>query len=264
MNHSYLPYSYMSYLDITAKESSHDLLANPGALIKNVFGEINLNSPISPIIFLTDFTQKGYVFVHKGCTSIIGYSAKYLIDGGLDAFLEKLYEPDFKIINEEIFKKNVEILHDIRNEATFDYIFCHSYRLKHKDGKYITLLQRVLYLVSGQNNPVGAIGYVSDVSMFNNDQTVHRVEHINNTQAGRQREIVFQNYFYHNPEHKTISKRELEVLKWITEGFSSKQIADRLNISPNTVNNHRRKMLQKTNSKNTAELLHYAVKERLL
>lgn len=63
---------------------------------------------------------------------------------------------------------------------------------------------------------------------------------------------------------KLLSKREVEILKWIVEGYSSKQIADKLFLSTSTVNTHRQNMLRKTNSQNSAELLRYAINQKLL
>ena len=52
-----------------------------------------------------------------------------------------------------------------------------------------------------------------------------------------------------------LTLRELEVLQFIAQGFSSKQIADKLFISENTVSNHRRNMLRKRGAKSSAELV---------
>ncbi len=46
--------------------------------------------------------------------------------------------------------------------------------------------------------------------------------------------------------HSNLTKRELEIVKLISEGFSSKCIAEKLFISFHTVNTHRQKMIEKT------------------
>ena len=51
------------------------------------------------------------------------------------------------------------------------------------------------------------------------------------------------------------TKREKEVLHLIGEGYSTKQIADKLNISINTVETHRRHLLEKIQVKNSMELI---------
>ena len=61
-----------------------------------------------------------------------------------------------------------------------------------------------------------------------------------------------------------MSRRERCVLGYMAEGESSKQIAWRLKISENTVSNHRKNMLRKTNTKNVAELIAFACRRDLI
>jgi len=61
-----------------------------------------------------------------------------------------------------------------------------------------------------------------------------------------------------------LTRRELEILKWIMDGLASKQIAERLHISIHTVNAHRKNMLRKTNCTNFSEIVKYAIKHNLL
>lgn len=56
-----------------------------------------------------------------------------------------------------------------------------------------------------------------------------------------------------------ISKKEREILKYITEGLSSQEIAEKLALSVRTVSNHRANILRKTDVKNTAELVRLAM-----
>lgn len=60
-----------------------------------------------------------------------------------------------------------------------------------------------------------------------------------------------------------LSFREKQILKHIASGKLSKQIADDLQISKNTVDTHRRNMIQKANAQNTTELVERAYLEGL-
>jgi DNA-binding NarL/FixJ family response regulator len=62
----------------------------------------------------------------------------------------------------------------------------------------------------------------------------------------------------------SLSKREKEILLKICEGLSNHEIADALFISKRTVDKHRANLLAKTGSKNTASLILYAIKNRLI
>jgi len=61
-----------------------------------------------------------------------------------------------------------------------------------------------------------------------------------------------------------LSNRELEVLQLICEGYTNQEIADKLFISSRTVDNHRAVIIDKTNSKNTAGLVAFAIKNKIV
>jgi DNA-binding NarL/FixJ family response regulator len=57
-----------------------------------------------------------------------------------------------------------------------------------------------------------------------------------------------------------ITQREKDILYYICKGFSNAEIAGKLSISKRTVDKHRENLLQKTQSRNTANLVTYAIK----
>lgn len=61
-----------------------------------------------------------------------------------------------------------------------------------------------------------------------------------------------------------LTKRETQVLIEICNGLSNNEISELLYISPKTVEGHRNNLLAKTNSKNTANLVMYAIKHKLV
>ncbi|MBS2100655.1 response regulator transcription factor [Carboxylicivirga linearis] len=60
----------------------------------------------------------------------------------------------------------------------------------------------------------------------------------------------------------TLSKREIEVLREICNGLTNEEIAEKLFISALTVKGHRSNLLSKTNCKNSASLVMYAIKNK--
>jgi DNA-binding NarL/FixJ family response regulator len=77
---------------------------------------------------------------------------------------------------------------------------------------------------------------------------------------------VIQKFKHRENESKTanLSKREKEILFKICEGFSNQEIAETLFISKRTVDKHRANLLGKTNSKNTASLILFAIRNKLI
>ena len=68
----------------------------------------------------------------------------------------------------------------------------------------------------------------------------------------------------HESRSANLSKREKEILVKICEGLSNQEIADTLFISKRTVDKHRANLLGKTNSKNTASLILFAIRNKLI
>lgn len=61
-----------------------------------------------------------------------------------------------------------------------------------------------------------------------------------------------------------LSEREIEVLKLLVSGLQNKEIADKLNISINTVLTHRKNITQKTGIKSVSGLTIYAVLKKII
>jgi len=62
----------------------------------------------------------------------------------------------------------------------------------------------------------------------------------------------------------SLSQRELEIIKLISEGLTNRQIADNLFLSTHTVNTHRKNIMSKLGINNTAGIVIYAVKENII
>jgi len=64
--------------------------------------------------------------------------------------------------------------------------------------------------------------------------------------------------------HESLSHREYQVFQLIAAGRSVKEIADQLELSPNTVSTYRSRILEKTGASNDVGIAMYAVRHQLL
>lgn len=108
----------------------------------------------------------------------------------------------------------------------------------------------------------GAVGYVTKGS--SKEELFHALKEISEGRKYICKEIkdVLAEQELHNNERsgygiKLLSRRELEIIPFIRKGFSSKQIAQTLNISVKTIEVHRYNILKKLKLKNTAALVNY-------
>ena len=65
--------------------------------------------------------------------------------------------------------------------------------------------------------------------------------------------------FFSNNSNQLITQREIEVIQLIAEEYTTNEIADKLCLSPHTIENHRNRILLKLDVKNTAGLVKKAM-----
>jgi DNA-binding NarL/FixJ family response regulator len=83
---------------------------------------------------------------------------------------------------------------------------------------------------------------------------------ISKTLAESYRELISDN----DDPYDRLNDREREVLQLIAEGYTNKQIADILFISPKTVDNHRTHLMRKLNVHSAADLVRWATKRGIV
>jgi DNA-binding NarL/FixJ family response regulator len=66
------------------------------------------------------------------------------------------------------------------------------------------------------------------------------------------------------PPKDNLTQREMEVLNAVSRGMSNNMIAERLGISPKTVDNHRTNLMRKLKVHSTATLLVRAIRDRII
>lgn len=73
------------------------------------------------------------------------------------------------------------------------------------------------------------------------------------------------NNMYARPQHGMpfLTRKEKAVIKYLMEGYSSKEIASHLDVSPRTVETHRANVLNKFNLRNTTELVKKIVEQKI-
>ena len=64
---------------------------------------------------------------------------------------------------------------------------------------------------------------------------------------------------FNNSDDNLLTPREKEILKMISDGCTSSEIAEKLFLSKRTIDTHRTHLIQKLNLKSLPELIKYAI-----
>jgi two-component system response regulator NreC len=67
-----------------------------------------------------------------------------------------------------------------------------------------------------------------------------------------------------SPLLASLTEREVEIIKLVSQGFTNKEMADKLFISPRTADTHRTNIMRKLDLHNVAEMVRFAFKNKLV
>lgn len=260
--------TYKEYLQLVAGNSPSDIKKKSALVITRFHKQSIIPSYFLPITFLVDYATQKYIYIEKTCFSMIGKPDKYYYKEGIKAFWKQTDPVDFAIINEKVFPYNINFITKIPTEKYPDYIFTHNFRMYKPSGETVMLLQRSSFVPAREGRmPAGVIGVVFDITHYKSaNSIIHTIEETSIVDNKTVFNLLYKKAYPIRNNFSVISltKRETVILKMIAKGNGSKQIAADLGISINTVNNHRKNILQKTNCKTSTALLKQAIQYELI
>jgi len=162
--------------------------------------------------------------------------------------LQKKYRLEFQFF---------QLINAVPVSERVDYQVITKLRIRNREGKYINVKHRLLYIDSSEDRSIWLAlclyNVLYDHPDFNIPQGI-----IVNIKTGK---IIDNNQQRFND---ILSDREKEILQLIKHGRRSKEIADKLKLSINTVNRHRQNIFQKLNVTNALEACRIAETTGLL
>ncbi len=201
-------------------------------------------------IFMTDYQQMKYAYISPGIKNIIGYSPDQFMQLGLESFFQTVH-PDDKSKLKTVHKMMFDYFYNTPKEERKNLKFDYNLRIRTIEQKYIHLLHQITFVkLTIDGEPALDYSTCTDISKYKNDNNVKLTiyKHKNN---------VFNQIFEYNIADNEISltKRQSEIMELISQGMTSKQIAEKLFISFDTVKNHRRNIIMNSCTKNMAETM---------
>jgi len=204
-------------------------------------------------VIVLDLYQKKYIFLRS---RYIEPFNNPLIDHDPQdpMYYSQFIHPDDLPIVMDSYKKAFTFFLSRPEEERKDYKLIQNFRQRDKYGKYLNLILQLVVLELDKKGNIWLALILDDLLPDKiSFEGVNR--RLINLKTGKI--CLFKNEL--EPNKKTIlSTREVEVLGLVSKGFASKEIADKLFLSVNTVNNHRQNILEKVKASNTSEAVNYA------
>jgi DNA-binding CsgD family transcriptional regulator len=216
---------------------------------------------ISPCLtWILNVRTGRYTFVSEQAERLLGYPTHSFTKRGIELTCQLLHPEDADLFCRfmgQIWKYLVSLPANRREAHQYN---C-DYRLRKSDGSYVRLLEKTIVLQTDRKgNITHLLGVCTDITDWkkNDSMTAFVISDqdtlcLTCTSANEQLEPA-----------QLLSKRQKEILKLVASGYNSKQIADQLCISFHTVNRHRQNIIEKTQRKNTGELVQFAINNGII
>ena len=137
------------------------------------------------------------------------------------------------IINPSLIQNNLKTFNQLKKQ--FDTTQWIGFVYAHYDQQFLSMFDAMITISDTAGNIVSSINKALDSTDSKTEQLAD-----------------------------VLSDREIDVLKLLATGLANKEIADKLNISINTVITHRKNISQKTGIKSVSGLTIYAVLKKLI
>lgn len=227
---------------------------------------INIKSFNNSYIFynqfylINDLFENRIAYIHPNIESVTGYNHRDLLT--YDQFLNFIHPDDSETVIDNSrmiistckqYKEKYEPFHP-------KIIFSIDFRYRHINGEYIKLnRQTTCFSIDKLGNLVFSIDLFTEVknSINNKELKINLLEEVKYN-------FELDNILEKFHKRIRITKREIDILRLLSEGESATTIAKKLCLSIHTIISHRKHMIEKTGTKNTADLVRYAIKNGLI
>jgi DNA-binding CsgD family transcriptional regulator len=180
----------------------------------------------------------------------------------LEQLIERIHPDDIPFMQQCEHRIADFLRNAVAPDKVVNYKVSYCLRQKVKDGSYrLFLMQTSTLQTTPEGSLLKVLGVHTDISHISAENNFHL------SLLGMNGEPSF---FIKNVSDETslsrqdvpcpFTPRELQVVKLLGEGFIAKEIAAQLHVSVETVITHRKNMIQKTGTKNTAGLVVFCVR----
>jgi len=206
-------------------------------------------------VSIFDLAKMEHAYLSANFADLLGWDPEKVLSPENEYIDQRMHPDDLAHLNRvswQFFEIILRVDPVWREQMKFIKLIM-DYRTLGKDGNYVRVIEQHKLLELDKYGNAWLSMSVLDLSPDQDLNSLCRYRLVN-TQSGE---------LYHFPSVESLAEqklsfREKEILQLLAKGLISKQIADKLFISVNTVNTHRQRIIEKLNVSNTVEAVQHA------
>jgi DNA-binding CsgD family transcriptional regulator len=216
--------------------------------------ELDAYLPYSSTFFCITNTQNlSFEYISKNMAACLGLDYDVMKNKGMNYFWSRMHPDDLEPWLQALNELMKFTLSDISVEERSKMSYTWNYRIKNGNDVYVNIIQNTTPLeFDVKDKPIIGLAHYTVLDSKINLQVSATAKLLN---ENNEYETKYFNNFSQKLLSDGISNRERDVVRLLVLNYSSKAIADKLNISSNTVDTHRRNILKKLNISSTGELI---------
>ena len=239
--------------------------AEAGSFISEDFNIVeqigNFFSAGSYYYYLLNFDNYTMEYVSDNVENVLGISKESF---SVDAMLGTYHPEDLSAMHDKEQRAAHFLFNEIRPNQIIDYKVVYLNRIISRTGEEKTILHQAKAIkVSDKGKIHKVVGLHTDISYLN-VPIDHKISFISSKYPSYYSVSTTSNNKIEETKENLFSKRELEIIKLISKGFTLDEIGNTLHISPLTVQTHKRNILKKAKAKNTVHLITNCIREGIV
>ncbi|WP_439484422.1 LuxR C-terminal-related transcriptional regulator [Cyclobacterium plantarum] len=211
--------------------------------------------------FIYHFSRSKYVYVESRIEPILQFTPREMMGSQKNFFLSRMH-PDDLHQHQQAMKEWQKFFFRLPISERNYYSTSFDFRFRKKNGQYQRMLQQLIFIEhDSEGNLLYSLEKCTLISHW--EKTKDLVLCVCGPNANK---ILISNHTRRlNKKNRQIfTPSEIRILKLLSNGLNSLEVANQLNISVHTVNTHRRNMLRKTGINSTILLVKFAKNNDLL
>lgn len=213
-----------------------------------------LSTVLNQIVYAIDFRTMSFIHLSKNVKEVFGLEYDYVSENGPMSIYKYISAEDNELLDKHVMRNITQCALREKDHEPENLRFAYNFRMTTDSGEVRCILNRLTILIYGEHGiPLVSVGTMTDITHLHKTPELF-CEGSRINKDGSVSIILHKVFPIDNGSNDfNLSKKELEVLKMVVQGFISKEIAAKTNRSIQTIHTHRKNILRKMNCHNITE-----------